>query len=375
MRGYVVTVLFILTMDVTSGQISIQQIPQYPLISGSVTLSIIGITEKIKVVSWYKGRQARYQNQILSCDFARSPPLLPGPLYNERFSAFGNGSLHITELHISDGGNYPAYMLTETLAKIEHLKLNVYDPVTKPKITASINQPKENEALTLTCNTLQAVTIRWTRNGGSVPSGAKLSKDNKGLTFSSIKRGDSGEYRCEAENIANGPDKAQIEGAAFVSLGSSTTLTCSAESVPPPEYQWQHNDTDLQEKTNKYNINNALPEDEGQYMCAAKNPVTLRTATDSFYVNVTAAFVEGYEDSTGLILGVFFGTILGVALIIILSVFLYRKIIAKKTNDSLQNKLGLFTVSENVKAAQTKEDSFYMGLQFRTEDTYTELKI
>ncbi|CAJ0928372.1 unnamed protein product [Ranitomeya imitator] len=190
-------------MDLTSGQISIRPIPQYPVINGSVTLSVIGITEKIMVVTWYKGRLARYQNQILSRDFARSPPLLPGPLYNERFSAFSNGSLHIKELHINDEGNYAAYMLTDTLEKTEHLKLNVYDSVTKPTITASINQPKENETLTLTCNTLQAVTIRWTRNGGPVLSRAKLSKDNKGLTLSRIKRRDSGEYRCEAENIAS----------------------------------------------------------------------------------------------------------------------------------------------------------------------------
>ncbi|XP_073511454.1 cell adhesion molecule CEACAM16-like [Phyllobates terribilis] len=329
-------------MNLTSGQISIQPIPQHPVISGSVTLSIIGITGKIKVVSWYKGRQARYQYQILS--------------------SFSNGSLHIKDLNNKDGGNYPAYLLTESLAKIEHLKLNVYDPVTKPKITASINQPKENESLTLTCSTLQPVTIWWTRNGGSIPSGAKLSKDNKGLSFSSIKREDAGEYRCEAENIASkdssdpykvtvtyGPDKAQIEGEAFVSLGCTITLTCSADSVPTPEYQWKSNGSDLQEKTNKYSISNAAPEDEGLYTCVVRNPVTLRTATDSCYVNVTIGFVEGYEDSMGLIIGVVFGTILGVVLIIIISVFLYRKISAKRRNDSLENKLGLFTVSENVK--------------------------
>ncbi|CAJ0928371.1 unnamed protein product [Ranitomeya imitator] len=55
-------------------------------------------------------------------------------------------------------------------------------------------------------------------------------------------------------------------------------------------------------------------------------------ATGSFYVNVTAGFVDGCEDSMGLILGVVFGTILGVVLIIILSVFLYKKIRAKRIN-------------------------------------------
>ncbi|CAJ0928379.1 unnamed protein product [Ranitomeya imitator] len=164
------------------------------------------------------------------------------------------------------------------------------EPVTKPRITAPTAQPKENESFALTCNTVHATTIRWTRNGASVPSGAKLSGDNKTLTFSNVKRGDAGEYRCEARNlvstnmsdpytltVAYGPDKAQIEGAAFVRPGSSITLTCSADSVPTPEYQWKRNSTDIQEKTSKYTISKAAPEDEGLYTCVVKNPVTLRT--------------------------------------------------------------------------------------------------
>ncbi|XP_069599200.1 carcinoembryonic antigen-related cell adhesion molecule 16-like isoform X2 [Ranitomeya imitator] len=325
MRGFLISVLLVFTMDVTSGQISIRLIPQYPVTSGSVTLSVTGINAKLELVAWYKGADKTHQNLILT--------------------------------YVPEG-------------------------VTKPRITASTTQLKEKESFTLTCNTVQATTIRWTRNGASVPSGAKLSGDDKTLTFSSVKRGDAGEYRCEARNlvsdlypvtVAYGPDKVQMKGASFVRPGSSITLTCSADSVPPPEYQWKLNGTDIQEKSSKYAISKAAPEDEGLYTCVVRNTVTLRTATDSVYVNVTTEYIE-YENSTGLIIGLTIGAILGGVLIIIISVFLYRKILTKKKKEASGNRKDHINVYENVMATQLKEESSYMGLQFRTENTYAELK-
>ncbi|XP_077115961.1 cell adhesion molecule CEACAM8-like isoform X2 [Ranitomeya variabilis] len=387
MRGFLISVLLVITMDVTSGQISIRLIPQYPVTSGSITLSITGINAKLELVAWYKGADKTHQNQILTYVPGNSPPILvPGLLHNDRISVINNGSLHIKDLCVTDGGNYIVAALALTSALELNVNLTVYEGVTKPRITASLTQLKEKESFTLTCNltcnTVQATTIRWTRNGASVPSGAKLSGDSKTLTFSSVKRGDAGEYRCEAQNlvsdlypvtVAYGPDKVQMESASFVRPGSSITLTCSADSVPPPEYQWKLNGTDIQEKSSKYAISNAAPEDEGLYTCVAKNTVTLRTATDSVYVNVTAEYIED-ENSTGLIIGLTIGAILGGVLIIIISVFLYRKILTKKKNESSENRKDHVNVYENVTATQPKEESSYMGLQFRTENTYAELK-
>ncbi|XP_073426880.1 cell adhesion molecule CEACAM8-like isoform X2 [Dendrobates tinctorius] len=337
--------LLVLTMDVTSGQISIQLIPQYPAINGSVTLSVTGITEKLELVSWYKGPGKSTQYQILAYVPGNNlPTLVPGLLYNDRISAFNNGSLHIKDLRVTDGGNYIVAVQTVTPAKDISVTLTIYEPVVKPRITAPTTQPKENESFTLTCNTVHATTIRWTRIGASVPSGAKLSGDNKTLTFSSVKRGDAGEYRCEARNLVSastsdpytvtvpyGPDKVQIEGAAFVRPGSSITLTCSADSVPPPEYQWKRNGTDIKEKTNKYTISNAAPEDEGLYTCVVRNNVTLRTATDSVYVNVTAEYTEPVSEDLPMIIGV---VVAGVLLLILIIALIYLFMIHKRRKSS-----------------------------------------
>ncbi|XP_073426900.1 cell adhesion molecule CEACAM19-like [Dendrobates tinctorius] len=212
MRGFLILVLLVLTMDVTSGQISIELIPQYPVRSGSVTLSVTGITDKVEIFHWYKGPDIRNQYQILISVPGYNHTLVPRPLYNDRISVFNNGSLHIKDLRVTDGGNY-------------------------------------------------IVVVR-----------------------------------------------------------------------------------------------------------------TLKSTKDAY---VTLAIYENTEpinNSKGLIIGLTIGTILGGVLIITISVFLYRKILTKKRNESSENRQDHIAVYENVKAAQPREESSYMGLQFRTENTYAELK-
>ncbi|XP_056399928.1 carcinoembryonic antigen-related cell adhesion molecule 5-like [Hyla sarda] len=374
------TVLLGLTMDVTSGMGRIQLIPQYPIINGSVTMSVTGITGDIQVATWFKGPNPSSQYSILAYFPGSFSSLVSGPLYSPRFSAFNNGSLQIKDLLITDQGNYIARIQTGTQEDIA-VTLTVYEPVTKPKITAPSNQPKEFERFALTCDTSQANTIRWSRRGGSISPITTLYGDNKTLLFFYLKREDAGEYQCEAQNlvskdssdpykvtVAYGPDYVKIEGSSYVRPGSSITLSCSADSFPTPEYQWKHNNTVLEEKTNKYSISSAINENEGLYWCIVKNTVTARTASVSIYVNVT----DG--NPMGLILGLAFAIIFGALLIIIGSVWLYRKRVTKRMNESSENRREDIPVYENVKAAQPKEESLYTGLQFRHEDTYTELK-
>ncbi|XP_069597323.1 carcinoembryonic antigen-related cell adhesion molecule 16-like [Ranitomeya imitator] len=329
MRGLVMTVLLVFMMDVTSGQISIRPIPLYPVINGSVTLSVTGITEKLHRYNWYKGPNKNDEYEILKHINSAKRPLRFGPLYNDRFIAFDNGSLQINNLQITDVGNYIVRLRGVNLSEKLQVILTVYEPVTKPQITASITQPKETDQLNLNCDTSAAAKITWTRNG------AKLSGDSKTLNISSVKRGDAGEYRCEAGNgissstsdlyivtVAYGPDKAQIESTLNVSPGSSITLTCSADSSPSPKYQWKRNGAVLAETSSRYDISNAAPEDEGLYTCVLRNPVTVRTAAAYVYVNVTAGNgIKKLDNNTEFVnyrftLGHAFAIILGALVII-----------------------------------------------------------
>ncbi|CAN2390931.1 carcinoembryonic antigen-related cell adhesion molecule [Pristimantis euphronides] len=375
-------VLLGLAVDGTSGRSSIQLIPQYPVISGSVTLSVTGITDTNKLIIWYKGPNTDPQYQILTYLSGFGNLSSPGRLYNDRFSAFINGSLQIKDLRITDRGKYIVKIQTAKEAQDIDVTLTVYEPVTKPSITASIAQPKENDTFTLTCNTEKATTITWKKYRTHISS-------DKTVTFSSIKRDDSGEYQCEAQNlvskessdlfkvsVAYGPVKPRIQGELLVGVGFPITLLCSADSVPTPAYQWKFNEKVLKQNTSKYDISNVTMDNQGLYTCMLKNSVTGLTAIASVYVNVITEMLPENNSSVGLGLGLAFGLIVGVVLIIFGSFYLRRKFATKRLNDkkneSSQNKQD--TVYENVKDTQRKEESAYMDLQFKTEDVYTELR-
>ncbi|XP_056399635.1 carcinoembryonic antigen-related cell adhesion molecule 19 isoform X1 [Hyla sarda] len=132
MRGFIITVLLCLTLDVTSGMISIQLIPQYPMINGSVTLSVTGIIGDIEAVVWYKGTNAMSQYQILAHVPGSTPPLFHGPLYSPRFLAFNNGSLQIIALHTTDGGNYTVTVGTVKSTQNLLVNLTVYGEYPSP---------------------------------------------------------------------------------------------------------------------------------------------------------------------------------------------------------------------------------------------------
>ncbi|XP_073513824.1 cell adhesion molecule CEACAM10-like isoform X2 [Phyllobates terribilis] len=125
MRGFIKTVLLIFTMDVTSGQISIQPIPQYPVINGSVTLSLSGINEILDSVTWYKGQDSFPWLFIVKYS-PRSSTIFPGKQHNDRISVFNNGSLRIKDLQITDEGRYTAEIYREkSLEKVKGI-LTIY---------------------------------------------------------------------------------------------------------------------------------------------------------------------------------------------------------------------------------------------------------
>ncbi|XP_063798599.1 carcinoembryonic antigen-related cell adhesion molecule 8-like isoform X2 [Pseudophryne corroboree] len=305
--------LLSLWMDLTSGMVNIQLIPQYPVIGESVTLGVTGVTGRVASIIWHKGPNTNKEYLILTYLPNDPSPLLPGPLYVSRARPFPDGSLLITDLHITDTDNYIVKVQTEKTQEQASVTLTVYERVSKPKVSASTSQPKENDTFTLTCDTRNAERILWSRNSVSLPSGPILSADNRTVTFSRVTRGDSGDYRCEAENpasrsisdpytvtISYGPENVQITGKLYVNFGSDISLSCSADSVPPADYQWRFKDGDLNPKQNTLLIHNASSDKQGTYSCVVTNAETRLTVTTSVFVNVTAVGPENVT-ITGLL--------------------------------------------------------------------------
>ncbi|XP_075439528.1 cell adhesion molecule CEACAM8-like isoform X2 [Ascaphus truei] len=336
-------------MEVTSGFV-IQQIPESPAVGQSVTLKVTGVTGTVFGVSWYKGSGTDSRNQILFYNPSTNIQL-PGPQYFFRASPLPDGSLQISDLVTSDRGNYTVQIQANTQLQYT-VSLPVYESVTKPVVTASTSQPQENGTVTLTCGTANAERILWGRGSATLPPGARLSPNNRTVTFSKISRSDAGGYQCQAENpiskslsdtytliVSYGPDDLTLTGSVLVAAGSPVSLQCGAGSVPPATYKWRHNGTALNTQQSELRIPGAEPQDGGNYTCEVYNSVTQRSAAISLYVTVneTAAGHKNDSLTPGAIAGIV-AALLVVALAVSLIYLLVLKKKHKKRSDHISPK-------------------------------------
>ncbi|XP_072282710.1 cell adhesion molecule CEACAM7-like isoform X2 [Pyxicephalus adspersus] len=323
----ITTVLLGVWVNVACESINIQLTPQYPVIQGNVTLNVSGITDGILYYTWHKGSNSSPQNQILGYFPGYSIPVVPGPLNNFRITAFPSGSLQVSKLQSTDRGKYIIKIQTQKRALEGTLLLAIYDPVSKPAITVSNLQPQENDTITLTCTSSNAQRLIWSKVNGRLTSGAILSSDNGTVTFSRTNRLDTGNYQCEAENVASkkisdpytliisyGPENMKITGSTQVTAGSAISLVCVADSVPNPNYRWRisgsnstlcHNHTLL--------IEEVTPLNEGNYTCEVKNLVTMHSSSASIFITVT-------ESNLRAMVGFIGGTVAFVVIIIVIVV-------------------------------------------------------
>uniref|UniRef100_L7N1N4 Ig-like domain-containing protein n=1 Tax=Myotis lucifugus TaxID=59463 RepID=L7N1N4_MYOLU len=186
---------------------------------------------------WYRGEKRDYYHFIASVAW-RVRRYRTGPEYSGRETANLEGSLIIRKVTLKDTGTYTVIaVLQNSLREIGCGQLNVYRPVSVPKLLASNTTVTENEdAVVMTCYTDESST-NWLFNAKILwfKERMKLSEDHRTLTIDPVRREDAGNYQCKVSNPVSSTESAPVE--LDVNLGPQRpTRNWSSEPDTPYQY-------------------------------------------------------------------------------------------------------------------------------------------
>ncbi|XP_053350012.1 carcinoembryonic antigen-related cell adhesion molecule 5-like [Clarias gariepinus] len=208
-------------------------------------------------------------------------------------------ALELRTLTESDTGLYTLSVDTTEKSFTNVTSLQVLVPASSVTITQSNTKLVEfNSTVSLVCSASgSSLSFIWLNGSSEVTAGERvqLTNSNSNLTITSVIRGDTGPYQCEASNsfsnakspslsltIYYGPENVKVVAAPVgpsYSSGSNLILTCSADSSPAAEFQWAVNGTELGEMGQELRLSNIQSNYTGNYNCMAHNKQSLRYST------------------------------------------------------------------------------------------------
>nr|XP_023663458.1 carcinoembryonic antigen-related cell adhesion molecule 5-like isoform X2 [Paramormyrops kingsleyae] len=345
------------------------------------------------------------------------------PDYRERINFnITTGSLEMKSLTLNDRGSYQINIKASGESAVQHVSLEVLAQVSDVIIQANATELVEfNDSVSLTCSASgSSPTFHWL-NGSSdiiVSERVHLSAYSRTLTISPVLRSDQKPIYCSVTNIISsntsrpitfnvsfGPDNVAVTvsppGPIFTS-GTSLTLSCSAQSSPPAQFQWALNDTLLSQRGDKLLVTNIKASQSGNYTCWAHKNRTLRYhLSEPSMITVLEGGVHNGL-SGGAIAGIVIGVLLALGLFP--AGFFILKKLRSRTSPVPQNCKGSTDLARpcpdghqmsvvyencqelansNVKAPAPKNfqpissdsDHIYTGLEFNDTSTYSNLNL
>ncbi|XP_053253838.1 carcinoembryonic antigen-related cell adhesion molecule 5-like [Podarcis raffonei] len=163
---------------------------------------------------------------------------------------------------------------------------------------------KENDSVTLNCSAAGTnVSYYWLKGSQLIEGGGHISLDNNNqrLILNPVTRNDEANYTCFGNNsfsesssephwlqIFYGPDIPTIDPQEPVYRDQSTlNLSCFANSNPPANYSWYHNEKLLEAQNgSQLLISHLSLNDAGTYTCNATNDATGRFSHTSLEISV-----------------------------------------------------------------------------------------
>ncbi|XP_060726640.1 carcinoembryonic antigen-related cell adhesion molecule 5-like [Tachysurus vachellii] len=214
-------------------------------------------------------------------------------------------ALELRSLTESDTGQY--VLSVETVTSYNgQTSLLVLVPVSNVTIVPNHTELVENSTVSFVCSASgSSLSFIWLNGSSEITAGERvqLTDNNRNLTITSVIRGDTGTYVCEAYNSINrnrslpssliiyyGPEN--VAAAAdpekpFYSSGSNLKLNCSAESRPAAKFQWALNGRELSEMGQELKLNNIQINQTGNYTCIVHNTQTLQySVSEPISINI-----------------------------------------------------------------------------------------
>ncbi|XP_077788345.1 hemicentin-1-like isoform X6 [Podarcis muralis] len=230
----------------------------------------------------------------LSCSANSNPPANYSWYHNEKLLEAQNESqLLISHLSLNDAGKYTCNATNDATGLFSHtsLEISVLGEVRNVTISGPSNA-KENDSVTLNCNSAGTnVSYYWLKGSQLIEGGGHISLDNNNqrLILNPVTRNDEANYTCFGNNsfsesssephwlqIYYGPDIPTINPQEPVYIEHfPLNLSCSANSNPPANYSWYHNEKLLEaQNESQLLISHLSLNDAGKYTCNATNDAT-----------------------------------------------------------------------------------------------------
>ncbi|XP_042279574.1 carcinoembryonic antigen-related cell adhesion molecule 5-like, partial [Thunnus maccoyii] len=245
------------------------------------------------------------------------------PEYEDRITLYrATGSLELRDLTLNvskygvritpDGGN----LITGST------ELKIFVPVSNVKVEVSSTDLVEfNSSVILSCfSSGSSLSFLWLNGSSEVTASERvqLTDGNSTLTIFSVTRYDQGPYSCNMSNavsegtsdpvnlsISFGPENINLSPTQeYYVEGSSISLSCSAASRPPAQFQWFLNGVKLSDTGPELTWINVQESQSGNYSCQAFNHRTLRYQTSqpsAITVLVPVSNVKVEVSSTDLV--------------------------------------------------------------------------
>ncbi|KAI1886247.1 hypothetical protein AGOR_G00212030 [Albula goreensis] len=290
---------FIITLTLLTGLCSGQNVlPPGPVngaVGGSVMINTnIGSAGPFLAISWnFNGGSGSVTVATVNLGGTT-----PGPGYEGRVSVSSTtGSLELKQLTLGDTGTYTVNLIPNSGGQLTgDTTLNVYEPVSNVTVNANATDLVElNDTVSLTCSASgTSLSYQWRNGSSDITAGGRVQLSDGGriLTISSVLMSDRGPLYCTVHNVVStgtsqpillnisyGPDNVEVAVdplSEFYIPGSSVTLSCSAQSSPPAQFQWALNGKMLDREGQELKLENVQRNQSGSYICWAHNSITLR---------------------------------------------------------------------------------------------------